>query len=262
MIQIKNDNMTKLVDYPKYGNQDIGITPGGAMDMFAFETAKSILGTTCDTYEFAVMPPRIEVTETITCIVTGAKRQTYINGNPVKHACTFIASDGDIITFGKLEYGFRTYFSLIDGTRVPERCRGEYSDIAPWASKVISVIPGPEYHVLKNPKQFFGQWKVGLHDNMGMRLEGIELEQKDFSMVSGPVANGTVQLTPNGPIILLRNRQTVGGYPRVFNVISTDLDMLAQYYKGQSITFQMAEYQYGETTLKQQSSAIATLGNH
>jgi allophanate hydrolase subunit 2 len=56
-------------------------------------------------------------------------------------------------------------------------------------------------------------------------------------MISGAVADGTIQLTPDGPIVLLRHRQTTGGYPRIFNVISADIDLLGQYAPNQPIHF-------------------------
>jgi allophanate hydrolase subunit 2 len=58
-------------------------------------------------------------------------------------------------------------------------------------------------------------------------------------MISAPVNDGTIQLAPSGPIVLLRNRQTVGGYPRILNTISADLDLLAQYGPLQSLRFRL-----------------------
>ena len=73
---------------------------------------------------------------------------------------------------------------------------------------------------------------------MGLRLEGgAELQAETGSLISDAVADGTVQLTPKGPIILLKHRQTVGGYPRIYNVISADVDLLAQFAPGQSLRF-------------------------
>ena len=74
---------------------------------------------------------------------------------------------------------------------------------------------------------------------MGMRLAGfgpplrISLE----NMISAPVSDGTVQLPPQGPIVLLWHRQTVGGYPGIFNVVSADMDVLAQYGPEQVLRF-------------------------
>jgi antagonist of KipI len=73
---------------------------------------------------------------------------------------------------------------------------------------------------------------------MGMRLESpVTLTVELKNMISEAVTNGTVQVTPAGPIVLLKYRQTVGGYPRVFSVISADVDLLAQYVPGQKIRF-------------------------
>jgi len=67
-------------------------------------------------------------------------------------------------------------------------------------------------------------------DRMGLRLTGAELLRKtDEEMVSQPVVAGTVQVPPDGqPIVLLCDRQSLGGYPRLANVISVDLPVLAQ----------------------------------
>lgn len=75
-------------------------------------------------------------------------------------------------------------------------------------------------------------------DKMGMRLAGKHrLKCNLANMVSEAVADGTVQLTPSGPIVLLRHRQTTGGYPRIFNVITADIDLLGQYGPNQVIRF-------------------------
>ena len=97
----------------------------------------------------------------------------------------------------------------------------------------IRVVEGPEYDLLENPEVFFSQrFRVGQNSSaMGLRLEPLEETLRLLSktnMISQPVSDGTVQLTPDGPVILLRRRQTIGGYPRIFNVITADLDTLAQ----------------------------------
>ena len=93
---------------------------------------------------------------------------------------------------------------------------------------------------LENPQLFFDNvWKTTAQmDKMGMRLAGKHrLNCTLANMVSEAVADGTVQLTPDGPIILLRHRQTTGGYPRIFNVITADIDLLGQYGPNQVIRF-------------------------
>ena len=57
-------------------------------------------------------------------------------------------------------------------------------------------------------------------------------------MVSQPVACGSVQVPPDGqPIVLLAERQTIGGYPQIGHVISVDLPKLACAWPGTRVKF-------------------------
>lgn len=69
---------------------------------------------------------------------------------------------------------------------------------------------------------------------MGYRIEGEVLNRiEEKEVLSSPVTFGTIQV-PNGgqPIILMADRQTTGGYPRMGNIISVDLPLLAQLKPG------------------------------
>ncbi|MES2660337.1 MAG: 5-oxoprolinase subunit PxpB [Verrucomicrobiota bacterium] len=76
-------------------------------------------------------------------------------------------------------------------------------------------------------------------DRMGARLAGEPLELAELrEMVSQPVACGSVQVPPDGqPIILLAERQTIGGYPQIGHVISVDLPKLARAWPGTFLKF-------------------------
>nr|WP_229714255.1 biotin-dependent carboxyltransferase family protein [Saccharibacillus endophyticus] len=90
-------------------------------------------------------------------------------------------------------------------------------------------------------------------DRMGCRLSGpaLRLEQPQ-ELISEAVAPGTVQVPPDGnPIVLTADRQTTGGYPRIAQIISADLRLIAQLRPGQTLTFaevslQEAQYLYIE----------------
>ena len=71
-------------------------------------------------------------------------------------------------------------------------------------------------------------------DRMGMRLDGPQLEHaKGFNIVSDGIAPGAIQVPGNGlPIVLLADRQTTGGYPKVAAVISADLPALGRLMPG------------------------------
>jgi antagonist of KipI len=85
-------------------------------------------------------------------------------------------------------------------------------------------------------------------DRMGYRLKGEALKLRQPSeMISEAVALGTIQVPPDGnPIILMADRQTVGGYPKVAQVISVDVPRIAQVKPGGKIQFIEIEHREAE----------------
>ena len=83
-------------------------------------------------------------------------------------------------------------------------------------------------------------FRVSTHsDRMGYRLEGAALQlTAPLDLLSEAVAFGTVQLPPSGePIVLMADRQTTGGYPRIGEVASVDLPLMAQLKPGDHVRF-------------------------
>jgi antagonist of KipI len=76
-------------------------------------------------------------------------------------------------------------------------------------------------------------------DRMGVRLSGPELPRADnVDLISEAVAPGTVQVPPSGqPILLLGDCQTIGGYPKIAQVITVDLGIAAQLRAGDRVRF-------------------------
>lgn len=76
-------------------------------------------------------------------------------------------------------------------------------------------------------------------DRMGYKLFGEKIELKHtLEMISEPVNLGTIQIPPDGnPIILLSDRQTTGGYPKIANVASVDIQKIVQLKPNDKITF-------------------------
>jgi antagonist of KipI len=111
------------------------------------------------------------------------------------------------------------------------------------SQKAIRVIKGPEYNLFteKSRQSFFGKaFKVSPQsDRMGYRLQGTQLFMKqDIEMISEAVTFGTIQVPSDGnPIILLADRQTTGGYPRIGQVASVDLPLIAQTKPGEELSF-------------------------
>ncbi|PQA87962.1 biotin-dependent carboxyltransferase family protein [Hyphococcus luteus] len=106
----------------------------------------------------------------------------------------------------------------------------------------LRATKGPETHELSpdSLKQFFSaRWTVSRRaGRMGLQLEGpslslIETPSQTTTMASSPVFPGTVQCPPDGaPFLLSCDAQTVGGYPRIAQLIAADLPLAGQMRAG------------------------------
>ncbi len=76
-------------------------------------------------------------------------------------------------------------------------------------------------------------------DRMGFQLTGPRLEHaKGFNIVSDGIVDGHIQVPGSGqPIVLMRDRQTAGGYPKIATIISADLDRFGQLRPGSLLRF-------------------------
>ncbi len=100
-------------------------------------------------------------------------------------------------------------------------------------------------------------------DRMGYRLKGDVLEQKhNEQLVSSAVSFGTIQLLPNGQlIVLMADHQTTGGYPRIAHAVSADLPKLAQMNPGAQLKFTMITANDAERRLVKQQEYLQRLQN-
>jgi biotin-dependent carboxylase-like uncharacterized protein len=79
-------------------------------------------------------------------------------------------------------------------------------------------------------------------DRMGVRLEGEKLKPYNDGIISEGIALGAIQVPPDGqPIVLMRDRQTIGGYPKLGTVLSTDIEKIGQAMPGQKIQFYVTD---------------------
>ena len=108
---------------------------------------------------------------------------------------------------------------------------------------VVRVIRGAHTDLLNKTslEAFVGsRFRVSASsDRMGYRLDGVTLSLRATTeLLSEGVAFGTVQLPPGGaPIVLMADRQTTGGYPRIGEVASVDLGLVAQLKPGDQLRF-------------------------
>jgi antagonist of KipI len=133
------------------------------------------------------------------------------------------------------------------------------------ARKKITILKGKEWDWLtaKSQHDFFQQsYSISRHSNrMGIRLSGSGLTKRHTDeLISTAVTPGTVQLLPNGElIVLMADNQTTGGYPRVAHVTSASLSALAQKNTGESIQFECVDVGTAETQWLKQLADLRLL---
>lgn len=90
-------------------------------------------------------------------------------------------------------------------------------------------------------------------DRMGMRLAGSEIEHAgSYNIASDGIAPGSIQVPGNGlPIVLLADRQTTGGYPKIATVISADLPALGRLTPGAKVAFEEVSIAAAEAAHRQ-----------
>lgn len=133
--------------------------------------------------------------------------------------------------------------------------------------KEIFVLPGHEWERLtKRSKDNFLSTSFMItrqSDRMGYRLNNIPLEMiSEEEMVSSAVSFGTIQLLPDGRlIILMADHQTAGGYPRVAHIITAHHFKAAQLKAGDEIYFRMTDQRTAEELLMRQQQHLLQLQN-
>ena len=87
---------------------------------------------------------------------------------------------------------------------------------------------------------------------MGMRIQGQKLENIiDSNIKSEGLVKGVIQVPSDGnPIIMFSDHGTIGGYPKIANVISADFDKLVQIIPGSKIKFQEVSLEDAENLFK------------
>lgn len=98
-------------------------------------------------------------------------------------------------------------------------------------------------------------------DRMGMRLDGAPLAHaKGYNIVSDGIPPGGIQVPGNGqPIVLLADRQTTGGYPKIATVISADLPALGRLQPGAVLRFKAVSVAEAQAVRRAQETELAAL---
>lgn len=111
----------------------------------------------------------------------------------------------------------------------------------------LRIIPGGEFELLSavSERVLLNEMFTLTKDSnrMGFRLEGKPIHLlHNKELVSSATAFGTIQLLPDGQMVMLMaDHQTSGGYPRIGNVISADLPIAAQLGPNDRVAFKVVD---------------------
>lgn len=231
----------------------------------------------CATIEITIGMAAFRANADFQLAIAGADMHAQIDGQLIGNWCSFSIKQGQVLTLKAASNGMRAYLAVKGGFQsepilgsvstvvrnqlgsfisegyhipantntcnlatsrhVPPRYIPEYRDeielrviesyqIAGFASNALEQFYQSVFTVIQDS------------DRMGVRLEGTPIQFTTGGVISEGIALGAIQIPPDGqPIILLNDRQTLGGYPKLGCVCRTDLPLLAQARPGTRIRF-------------------------
>lgn len=164
-------------------------------------------------------------------------------------SCTNLAARIGGIDGRKLESGDRLAFRRKTQPHDDVATARIASSMLPFYSRfpTVRIIAAAEFQSLnKKSRELLTNQDFSIlneSDRMGFRLAGEPiLLSEPIEMISSAVSFGTIQLLPDGQlIVLMADHQTTGGYPRVGHVVSRDLPLLAQLGPGDKVAFHLID---------------------
>ncbi|ALS99714.1 biotin-dependent carboxyltransferase family protein [Lacimicrobium alkaliphilum] len=121
---------------------------------------------------------------------------------------------------------------------LPESAIPDYGTMRPL--RLVTGYQFTDFPLSSRQRFFTSEYNISAQaDRMGYRLSGPAISSGSRSMLSEGIALGAVQVPADGqPIVLLNDRQTIGGYPKLGSVLSSDCALLAQWAPGTKISFE------------------------
>lgn len=128
--------------------------------------------------------------------------------------------------------------------------------------QIIHIIEGPQIESFSNEakqKLVNEAFKISeKSDRMGFRLQGEKIAPMESAdIISEPVALGSIQVPNDGnPIILLNDKQTVGGYTKIATVCAADLSLIAQKQPNETVKFEWITVEAATEKLQQKEREL------
>lgn len=288
---------TSLQDSGRFGLQRFGVSPAGAMDPLALALANALVGNPVDeaALEFGMLGGDFVVEDGPAHLAVIGAVLT-VDGTPVPPLSSVVAGEGARLRVGPARDGVYAYLAAEGGFDVmPEmgslslHRRSAIGPAAPAEGQRLALSPaggqgpnvlaaalrpeeGPIRVILGPQRERFTDAAVETFlsqpytvsprsDRMGTRLSGPVLAHSaGYNIVSDGIVTGHVQVPGDGqPIVLMRDRQTTGGYPKIAGIVSADLPRFAQLRPGSTVRFRAVEREEAIEALRAQREALEAL---
>lgn len=300
---------TTLQDLGRFGFQDQGVPPAGALDPIGLRLANALVGNAAGEggLEISYMGPVIRVTADWVRIAVAGEVKLVIAENgtprPVASNRSHRLKRGDVLTIGAVS-GSSTAYLAIEGGFALDPVMGSLSTYAraglgplggkplsagitlplrlgdcagrdetalgrpmDYGSGPIRVVPGPQAEAFTDEAMttlLGSEYRVTREaDRMGLRLDGPKLTHRGSpDIASDGLVGGCIQVPGSGhPIIVLADRQTVGGYAKIATVISADLPRLGRAVPGTVLSFAAVTVAEAEAARRQlEQTLLQTIG--
>jgi len=271
---IQTGLFTTIQDGGRHGYRNIGIPTSGFMDQENAWAANIIVDNDREEslFEITLTGPTLIFNGNYVISITGGDFNPLINELPVKMYQPINVKLGDTLKINNTKNGARCYLAISGGIDVKSifGSKSFFSNISESyylrkgdeikisnnsnskilkknkfkfkLKKSMDVFKGPEFDLLsiKVKKMLFkNEFTIRTNSRMGYNLEEkVQIGIK--SIISSPVMPGTIQLTPSGKMIILhRDCQTTGGYPRILQLNKSSLNHLSQIKSNEKIKFSL-----------------------
>jgi KipI family sensor histidine kinase inhibitor len=267
--------LSSIQDHGRWGRQHLGVSPGGAADPVLASIANRLVGNPDETsvIECTMTGPLLRFNANARaawvgwCGLSSGKPHEIKAGEQVDlrgrmcHLRGYVAVAGGIDVPEVLGSRATDLRAVLGGHHGRALKAGDLLPIgksrtAPISSHWHVCWPHPDGRLieLRYLRGMQADWFTGTarrlfsdtlyeicptSDRTGTRLTGSKLVlEEPREMVSQPVVFGSVQVPPGGqPIVLMSERQTIGGYPQIGHVISADIPKLARAWPGTMVRF-------------------------
>lgn len=281
MIFHNSGLLTTIQDQGRYGWKRYGIPVSGPMDGQNAALANLLVNNAphLPVIEITLHGPEIALDAPAVIAITGADLSPMLDDQSLSMNQPVFVRAGQRISFGSPTQGVRSYLAFSGGVETPQ-VLGSFSQypgitpadrirtgdqltfrsvthfVPPYASvrrdlslfteDTLMVYPGPDFTLLSHllaGTLLEAPFSIRINNRMGYQLENPEIPSNELQIITSQVVPGTVQLTPSGKLmVLMRDAQVTGGYPRILQLTPRSIHQLAQKRTGEQVHFRLGTY--------------------